>query len=124
MAIFDDAERVYLRRSELNGRVSVYDKDCNRYDGDWENGVMQGYGKLYLANGDFYSGKFVNNQIVFGDFQNKAMVDSMANGFKSGEEKTILYRGDFLNFKFDGEGVLLSSDGKFEGKFKEGKFIG
>lgn len=110
-----------------DGNVVFSYPDGSRYEGAVKDGKRNGYGKLYLANGDYYYGKFENDELAYGDYQNAEFRRCMEEGFKTQQGKTVIYKGDFKNFKYDGEGYLLESgeDGfEYKGEFKNGLFDG
>lgn len=121
------AEGIWKDGKLCDGKVVFSYSDGSRYEGDAKDGKRSGYGKLYLANGDYYYGKFENNELVYGDYQNAEFRRCMKEGFKTQQGKTVSYKGDFKDLKYDGEGYLLESgeDGfEYQGEFKNGLFDG
>ena len=82
-----------------------------RYDGDMDDGDMDGRGELVLPNGDRYKGKF-------------------DGGLKHGKGAYIWasgnrYDGEFLKGAIQGKGVYAWSNGeRYEGKFSKGLMHG
>ena len=81
------------------------------YVGHWEEGWMNGTGRITYANKDVYEGNFVENVLYgVGHYQ-----------FNNGN----VYEGEFVDGKFNGLGRFLFADGSiYEGEFKDGKIKG
>ena len=78
--------------------------------GVFEFGELTGHGAMYTAGGDYFEGVFKKGIIL------KGRVRRMDN---------TTYEGEFLDFKPQGNGNLLLSDGtKLTGIFEEGSFQG
>ncbi len=77
-----------------------------RYEGDFVNGVIEGYGiKTNINTGETYEGEFKNNlRCGRGKYTNKGMK----------------YDGDFEDDKFTGQGVLEKDGFVFSGRFIDG----
>jgi hypothetical protein len=90
----------------------LVDQDGNKYEGGWENDMINGYGRLISINGDYYEG-----EIKSGVFE--------GNGIFYSNESKMIYKGEFKNNLFEGRGEQIFEDGevklKYEGMFKEGK---
>ena len=44
------------------GKGIIYNQNGKvKYDGDFANGVFEGYGKFYAENGEYYIGQFKNS---------------------------------------------------------------
>jgi len=71
---------------------------------------MHGLGIITASDGSEYAGEFVDHDLVRG----------MA--YIPGDS---LYVGEFKNFKYHGQGILVSLDGKtkYVGEFKDGQFV-
>ena len=82
-----------------------------RYEGEIDEEVPSGVGKLFYPNGDSYEGDVLNG---------------MENGkgkynFADGSH----YVGDFNDDEFSGDGVLSYADGSsYHGEFEEGEYHG
>ena len=81
------------------------------YVGEVQDGVPNGFGKLFHPEGDFYEGEFC---------------DGVENGngkytFSDG----TYYEGHFIDGEFSGDGVLVSTDGSnYKGEFENGEYHG
>ena len=64
-------------------------------EGEFFNGLMQGYGKMYHLGELFYVGNFVDN---------------LFNGKGKLIDNNGIYIGDFVNGQYHGRGVYLNSD--------------
>jgi hypothetical protein len=98
-------QRLALKRAV--GRVDYGDGDA--YEGQLKNGVPNGDGISYLANGDAVTGKYRNGQITTGTYL-----------FADGST----YVGEFKDGLPDGQGVFTDIDGSVaEGQFRDGAFV-
>jgi hypothetical protein len=70
------------------------------YEGEFENDVKNGTGKVTYSNGDFYEGEFENDK-----FNGKGKL-TRKQTFTDEEFYTETYDGEFENGKFNGEGKL------------------
>lgn len=88
------------------------DKDGNKYEGGWENDIIDGYGRIISINGDFYEGQII-----------KGIIEG--NGLFYSQEKKMLYQGQFKNNLFEGKGEQnfenFGNEITYEGMFKKGK---
>jgi hypothetical protein len=66
------------------------------YEGEWGNGRRNGIGGLFFQNGSQYTGCWLNGK---------------TNGYGTYKYMTGVYKGNFKEGKFDGEGTLVSADG-------------
>ena len=82
------------------------------YEGGWnKDGCKDGVGKLKLADGSTYEGRFASG------FFSGLGVLIFADGSK--------YEGEFVNGKCNGFGTFTRGDGmRFEGRFQEGRVLG
>lgn len=104
------------------------------YEGDWQDGIIQGNGKIRWTTGNFYEGEFKNNRIngngylVWYDSSEKYLgqwTDTLQNGLgihiwyeSKGEQKYLRnrYVGEWRNGFRHGYGVFFYSNGsKYEG---------
>lgn len=80
----------------------------SRYEGEFQNGVFNGYGKLEGANGRSFEGEFK---------------DDLPHGrgvliYKDGSR----YEGDMHRGDEHGRGILVNTDGsQYDGEFKDGR---
>ena len=118
-----------------------------KYEGEFNNGVMNGEGKMWKKNGDFFKGTFKNSKqkgkgvyiTAKGDVFTGEFVGMVLTGNGTWAEKKTLnfYEGKFDNFKFiEGKTSLKAVDPKnmrldpnrkvttYEGRFTNCKFNG
>lgn len=89
----------------------MIDEYGNIFDGEFSNGVFEGFGQYHGAEGDFYIGQFAEGE-YFGKGQLK---------YKNGD----IYDGDFVSNMRCGEGILIFKDGKrYSGLFMDNKMNG
>lgn len=117
-----------------SGMYQFWDEKNKRYsetyNGEFNEGVREGKGKMKYANGDVYIGTWQNNQRTgdgicwFADnsvFHGVWKFDKMIRGvfrLSTGE----IYDGEISNGKFHGYGKLFWPSGNwFEGLFKDNK---
>ena len=100
----------------------------NKYFGQKQNKLKNGYGILYYSNGDKYEGQFKNDfregfGILYGSNGNK-YEGEFKNDLKDGygilylsDEK--IYEGQWNKDNMEGKGILnMLNKGKYEGEFK------
>lgn len=102
----------------------------DRYEGEFRDGLMNGWGAYYYRNGDRYEGEFRNDMkngkgtftYRQGDKYMGEFKDDMKNGrgsylFRNGDR----YVGEFQNDMVNGKGTLVYQNGnKYAGDFKSG----
>ncbi|CAF1066575.1 unnamed protein product [Rotaria sp. Silwood1] len=82
----------------------------NKYEGEFHNDQMHGYGTYSFANGDTYIGGWVNNQQEGHGIFNFSNGDRFEGGFKAG--------------KMHGEGSYYFQNGnKFKGEWNDGEKV-
>ncbi|KAG2378295.1 hypothetical protein C9374_008438 [Naegleria lovaniensis] len=87
----------------------IYKDGTNTYEGNFENDIINGKGKMTWANGAQYEGDFVKGQME-------------GIGVYIWPNKTQKYEGTFVNNKMHGKGRYTSEDGKvWKGYFYDGK---
>jgi hypothetical protein len=107
------------------------------YIGPWLNDKMYGIGKIYLRDGRLkYQGDFVNNKLegygkyifedgdyYIGDFFNNLQHGKGKIYLKNGE---LLFQGEFIKDRIEGTGKLFFKEGRgyFIGQFKNSKMHG
>ena len=86
-------------------------EDGSYYQGVWENGTLNGFGKMHFEDGSFYEGNWQEN-IMSGNG-----ICSLSNGYK--------YEGEWKNGRPDGV-VRITFDNKFwiDMLFLDGKHAG
>ena len=79
------------------------------YSGYFKDGKYEGKGKLFLEDGFYYKGNFIDNQ-------------RKGKGILYNKNSKIIYEGDFENDKFNGNGKIYYDDGSYyEGQFVDNK---
>ena len=95
-------------QGKKEGFGTFIDSKGNKYLGEWKNDKLNGKGRLFSINGDYYEGFFKD-----GIIEGYGMYYSKKSGYK--------YMGDFKNYKFHGKGKLIYDDKMtYEGNFFEG----
>ena len=97
-----------FKDGNFNGKGRKYFANGNQYTGDWINDKMTGHGIFTWPNNSRYEGQFKD-----GNFNGKG-----TKYFASGNR----YTGDWINDKMAGHGIFTWPNGdRFEGQF-EGQF--
>ena len=102
-----------VNNKTFNGKGILKYKNGDIYEGDFENGIKKGNGKMiFIKNNIEYIGGFNNGEI---NGKGKMTFD---NG--------IYYKGDFINGKFEGKGLLsnINNEWSYNGEFKYGYING
>ena len=95
----------------LNGYQVFRTRKENFIEGEFKDGVLDGYGKI--SSGD-------EKIKIFGEFK-----DGKLNGFGTEILSIHKYTGEFKDGKRHGKGVLTANSGTtIQGKFSQGKLIG
>jgi hypothetical protein len=99
------------------------------YDGEWNNGLPNGFGRLIYDDGSVYEGCFENGcaeckDALFvknnGTFYKGEVKGSKANGFGTLHTEKFYYKGHWLNDLPHGEGQEVYMRGQlphYEGNF-------
>jgi len=86
-----------IKDGRAHGRGRYFERSGLAYEGEWVNGVMDGYGKLRLPNADEYAGQFRAGK---------------ANGTGRHVDVTgEIFEGPFVNGLRDGRGTTWLPDG-------------
>lgn len=85
----------------------TFKNGADEYEGDFNNGKMTGKGKRKWLNGYEYEGDFVN-AVPHG------------KGKETNRSGTCVYEGDWVNGKRHGKGTYTGEDLTFEGEFVNG----
>lgn len=95
----------------LQHGLGSYTSKEYEYVGNWEEGWINGKGRITYANQDFYEGDFVENELYGQGYYQ----------FHNGNS----YEGEFVDGKFNGLGIFRFADGNvYEGEFEDGKIKG
>ena len=123
----NEDKKFYAGDQQIQDRLP----DSAVYEGEYEDGLFQGDGKLTWRNGDVYIGEFKEG-LMHGDGQFDAATGDIYEGeyinglneghghikYKTGSE----YEGEFKAGEFHGQGKYTSYDGViYKGKFREGR---
>jgi len=126
-----EEEFAEVKRPSQSGPVSVVVfPNGDRYEGEFRNGLMEGWGIYTYANGNRYEGEFRNDMLngrgimvyANGDRYEGDFRDDMRHGrgklmFKSGDR----YIGMFQNDSMTGKGTMLYANGnRYSGDFRNG----
>jgi hypothetical protein len=107
----------------------------SRYDGNYKNGLKDGYGKMIYPNGDIYEGMWVENKMEgegtytykkTGDIYSGAWVANSKNGqgrYEFGADFSI-FNGIWANGQIQSGSWEFQGAGKYDGQFKLGRPIG
>jgi hypothetical protein len=132
--------RGYLKNGDWDGYGEMFG-ECGTimYRGHFKDCVFEGFGVLYHENRNsiHYIGTFKDDEFLHGEI---FTVDSKPiykgdfnNGTFEGQGEcfscngTLLYKGEMSNGSFEGVGKMFHNDGKklkYEGKFVNGRFHG
>lgn len=89
--------------------VYTYENQFFHYEGQWENGLKHGHGKLTLGDGGHYEGAFVRGEIE-------------GHGYRVYGLSGSTYSGQFHRGELHGQGLLrTASGGQYEGSWVYGK---
>uniref|UniRef100_H3AVE3 MORN repeat containing 1 n=2 Tax=Latimeria chalumnae TaxID=7897 RepID=H3AVE3_LATCH len=110
----------------------VYSNNFFRYEGEWMRGKKHGHGKLVMKDGSFYEGQFENGEINGNGFRFWAATGNSYSGqFHFGELHGYgvmkygiggKYEGEFSYGMQEGHGVLMDREGQtFQGSFHNNK---
>ena len=117
----------------------LIDKDGNKFEGGWENDIIDKYGRIISINGDFYEGEIkkgiIEGKGIFylgekkmkynGEFKNNFFDGQGQQIFENSDKKKLIYEGMFKNGKREGKGKIIFEDGNiYEGDFSKDKFNG
>lgn len=118
---------------------NYYDTGHLKYEGEFENSVFHGSGRLFymnqtlcfegqFCNGDFHSGTFYDKD---GSVHKSFLIDgdSYCYGVTlNDDDDSIFYRGHFKNGKFHGKGRTYKDPNDvgdfYDGNYKDGKYHG
>lgn len=79
--------------------------------GDVRNEKLNGKAEVFLSNGDYYKGTFINGYFLSGDAR-------ITNSDRS------IYEGGVISGRYEGDGKLIYEDGSYdEGLFMFGSFV-
>ena len=127
------------RSFKKEGWGILIDKDGNKFEGGWDNDIIDIYGRITSINGDFYEGEIkkgiIEGEGIFysdekkmtykGEFKNNIFDGTGQQIFENSDKKKLIYEGMFKNGKREGKGKFIFEDGNiYEGDFSNDKFNG
>jgi len=109
--------REVFYKGEINEENNIiygelYYKTGEKYQGYFENGKLNGWGRHINSKGECFEGLFKNNILT-----GKGII--IKEEEKDGVKSSIYYEGDIKNFIKEGYGIEKNSDYKYEGEFKK-----
>lgn len=116
-----------------HGRGSLWFKGGERYEGEWKNGEIDGYGVYYdksgkkLYEGHYSKGKREGFGIEYNGKARKTSGQSLFgfDNFEKGNESWIKFEGHLKQNEWEGIGKLFFVNGDmFYGEFKNNKISG
>ncbi len=116
-------------------RARIFFPNGDFYEGEIDNSVYNGKGKIISQNKDEYIGQFVSGEkngegkMIFNDDKTEYTGNFENNNFSgNGNMKWsngVEYKGNFKDNYLEGEGVLFDNNGeKYEGNFEKNLFHG
>jgi len=111
-----------------HGRGVYQHKDGQAYIGEWKDGKMHGFGKLYFKNkklryeGEFKNGLFHGTGTEYSEFQleeREAEIDE--EYVKIFKGNWIKYEGYYVSDRREGVGKIYFKNGFWRGNFKSGQ---
>ena len=115
-----------------HGRGAYISAGLGSGDGNWEQGLKQGFGTFTSTAGHRYEMEWVNNCMIKGRFTSvdgSVYEGEVQNGKAHGQGIQTkfdgqVYEGEFKNNVWDGIGELREADGTIKhGEFKEGYMV-
>ena len=119
---FDQYYIGFFSNNEYNGKSILYKNGKKKYEGNFLNGGFHGIGIEYLSNKNrkrklIYKKGTIESKcfgILYDENNNEEYKGLLVNGRPKegksltfyGEEDYIIYKGDFSNFMYNGEGIL------------------
>ena len=95
----------------FNGYGELYLKNGEKYEGKFENGKLNGYGRLIVLFGiKCYEGNFKDNQLLDGEGK---IIEINEDGPKT------VYEGNIKNMKKQGTGIEKKKDSTYMGFFSD-----
>ena len=120
-----------------NGKGLLYYNDENqkfeRYEGEFKDDKIGGYGFMFWKNGNTFEGSFKNDKIhgkgIFNFIQGNKYIGEYKKGARNGKGTLYypdgkIYDGDWKNGFIEGNGILFSCGNGYIGEWKNEKFDG
>ena len=84
-------------------------KDNEIYEGEInKNNMREGFGKNIYKDRSYYIGQWMNDK-------------KYGIGIEYNNKNQIIYKGEFVNNEYDGEGIYYKNGGKYKGQWKNDK---
>ena len=93
--------------NSLTGKGTLYVKGGKKYEGNFQNGELNGWCRYINSKGVCYEGLFIS-----GVLNGKGEIIKIDENHRK-----IIYKGDIKNFKKNGRGKEKTSDYSYEGEF-------
>ena len=141
--IFLPNDEIYegdIENNVFQGHGKYISNDGTIYEGEFEKGERSNYGKIIYNDGSYYEGYLINENIPDGKGEFKWVDPNLEsnnyNSFNNGyynystnfnnNNYKYSYKGDFINGKIDGYGILINeySKSEYKGDFKNNVFHG
>lgn len=95
------------------------------YSGELSAGAPHGTGKISNSRGEVWEGEFAHGQLVKGFYSIHGSAASAVQGkdkvnTAGGNKLVLVYKGEFDNFQYHGQGKLILKDSVYEGSFENG----
>lgn len=100
-----EKNRIYIgdfKKGKGDGHVYVIQDDRLYYDGEWQNSLFRGSGKMYSEDGTMYIGGF-----------KKGLYSG--HGVLYSKDSSLIYEGQWKKGLFDGNGTLYDSTNVYAG---------
>ena len=94
-------DRQYVEKFIIKGN-EIYEGEINR------NNMREGFGKIIYKNGCYYIGKWLNDK-------------KYGIGVEYNDRNMIIYKGEFANNEYDGEGTYYEKGKKYKGHWENNK---
>jgi hypothetical protein len=117
----------------FHGKGVLHYASGDVYEGEFRNGLMWGQGTLRMRNGTLYTGAFLHDDFNghgrFVTRQGEIFEGEFKDGDFQGQGTHIRpdaeYRGEFADWRYQGEGELKYRDGSvYRGGFADGQYQG
>ncbi len=117
-------------RGRKHGKGEFIYVDGSRYSGDWKDDRPSGQGKLSWRNGIVYEGSWAEGKVRdlslpqlfwFGAHRSIALQFHGYGMLTNGRGE--MYRGDWVNGKKEGKGVMTYVGSSYDGQWKNDKVL-
>ena len=130
----------FFHDGKYNGKGNLYENGSKKYEGNFYEGEYNGVGIFYV-NGEkvskrlYKNGCFLSKGFVIFYDKNKEIYSGISSDYKPKQGKNLtiydgkgykIYKGDFLDFNYNGQGILYFNQNNniyFSGKFENNNFV-